>query len=178
MDFQVIFIHGPAAAGKHTIGTIVAERLGLPLFHNHLTVDLVKTLFDFGSTEFIQLREQIWKSSFAVAAQAKRSFIFTFNPEVTVRPDLIVELQNLIEQNGGQIVYVELLCSDGEVEKRIDSPSRSKFGKLTDPLAFRQFNEAGSFDFPPLPASVIAVDTEQLTPEASAEAIIRVLKQR
>ena len=46
---HVFFIFGPAAAGKYTIGKLVSESLALPLFHNHLTVDLVATLFEFGS---------------------------------------------------------------------------------------------------------------------------------
>ncbi len=50
-----VFIHGPAAAGKYTIGSHLSERIGLPFFYNHLTVDLVRTLFEFGTKEFIHL---------------------------------------------------------------------------------------------------------------------------
>jgi broad-specificity NMP kinase len=56
---KVIFIHGPPAAGKLTIASLLSEMTGLPLFHNHLTVDLVKSLFEFGSPGFIKLREEI-----------------------------------------------------------------------------------------------------------------------
>ena len=69
--FTVLFIHGPAAAGKHTVGSRLAELSGLPLFHNHLTVDLVSTLFEFGSDGFVQLRADIWKAAFRAAAIAK-----------------------------------------------------------------------------------------------------------
>jgi len=34
----VAFIHGPAPAGKHTIGMRLSKETGLPLFHNHLAV--------------------------------------------------------------------------------------------------------------------------------------------
>ena len=177
MSFQVVFIHGPAAAGKHTIGTLVAERLQLPLFHNHLTVDLVKTLFDFGTAEFAALREKIWKSSFSAAAEAQRSFVFTFNPENTVRPQLIAELQASIEDCGGSIRYVELLCSDDEVARRISNPSRSKFGKLTNATVYKEFRAQGGFDFPPLPKPVTTVNTERLTPNESAEVVINAIRQ-
>ncbi len=38
------------------------------LFHNHLTVDLVAALFDFGSEPFVRLRESIWLDAFREAA--------------------------------------------------------------------------------------------------------------
>lgn len=44
---RVVFIHGPAAAGKYTIANELSKISGIPLFHNHLTVDLAKTLHDF-----------------------------------------------------------------------------------------------------------------------------------
>ena len=60
-----------------SIGAILQSRMGIPLFHNHLAVDLVRTLFEFGTDSFIRLREEIWMSSFSEAARAGRSFIFT-----------------------------------------------------------------------------------------------------
>ena len=177
MTPQVLFLHGPAAAGKHTIGTLLSEQLGIPLFHNHLTVDLAGTLFDFGSREFVELREAVWKLSFQSAASAGRSFIFTFHPEATVRPALIDELGEIVAQHGGTVLFIELYCSDAEVERRIGNESRSRFGKLKDPVLFRELKKTGGFDFAPLPAPLISVDTERCTPEQSTRAIVEALQQ-
>ncbi len=51
---KLIFVHGPAACGKLTIAKEVAPSTGLRLFHNHLTVDLVGSFFEFGSESFQQ----------------------------------------------------------------------------------------------------------------------------
>jgi hypothetical protein len=171
----VLFLHGPAAAGKHTIGSILSGRLGLPLFHNHLTVDLVSTLFEFGSDGFVGLRAEIWKGAFRRAAEAGRSFIFTFNPEATVQPELIGELERLVTDAGGVVHYVELCCSDAVVVERIALASRSAFGKLTDPDAYREIRRSGGFDFPALPEALVRVDTERLAPEAAAACIVEAL---
>ena len=56
---QVIFIHGPAASGKHTIGAELSRLTGLPLFHNHLAVDTALSLFAFGTPEFKNVRASI-----------------------------------------------------------------------------------------------------------------------
>ena len=169
---KVVFLYGPPAAGKHTIGTLLSEKTGLPLFHNHLTVDLATSLFEFGSPGFVDLREKVWLSSFSAAAKADQSFIFTFNPESSVDPSLIERLEQTITSSGSEVVYVELLCSDEAVFDRIDNESRKQFGKLVDKKLYSRLKEEGTFDFPPLPTPQIQIDTENLSPEGSANTII------
>jgi hypothetical protein len=45
-DFVVIF--GPSAVGKMTVGMKLAERLGYRLFHNHASIEMVRTVFPDG----------------------------------------------------------------------------------------------------------------------------------
>jgi len=78
---EVIFIHGPAASGKHTIASQLSRLTGLPLFHNHLAVDAALSLFEFGTPGFKNMRSAIWRTAFQEAARANRSFIFTFHPK-------------------------------------------------------------------------------------------------
>ena len=172
----VVFLHGPAAAGKHTIGSLLSEATGLPLFHNHLTVDLVATLFEFGSEGFVELREEIWLASFRAAARADRSLIFTFHPEASVRPSFIDQTREVVKEHGGTVFFVELLCSEKAVESRIDAPSRAEFGKLQDLEFYRTLREQGAFEFPPLPEPLVRVDTEANAPEASAQEIREALE--
>ncbi len=86
---DLVFIHGPAASGKLTVARELSRLTGLRLFHNHLTVDAVTAVFDFGTEPFILLREQIWLSIFREAAQRNASLIFTFTPERSVRASFI-----------------------------------------------------------------------------------------
>lgn len=171
----VVFLHGPPAAGKHTVGRALSERLGIPLFHNHLTVDLALALFPFGTPGFVALREQIWLSAFATAAREGRSFVFTFNPESTVGPGLVSRLEEAVTPAGGTVVFVALQASEGALEARLGDASRRRFGKLTDVDLYRQLRAAGAFEFPPLPPPLVVVDTEALAPEAAAEVITRAL---
>ena len=178
MEFYVVFIHGPAASGKHTIGSLVSEKLGVPLFHNHLTVDLVKALFEFGTEPFVTLRASIWRETFKVASESRRSFVFTFNPEITVEPSLIDELVSYVENAGGVVHYVELICSDQEIVKRISNESRRKFGKLIEAAIYKEIKKAGGFEFPPFPMPVISIDTEMTSAEIAAEKIVQALKEQ
>ena len=120
---QVIFIHGPAASGKHTIGSQLSRLTGLPLFHNHLAVDAATSLFNFGTQGFRNVRAAVWRSAFQEAAIAGRSFIFTFHPEATVDPGLITELVQSIESVGGKVLFVELSCPPEVILKRLANPA-------------------------------------------------------
>jgi hypothetical protein len=50
---NLIFLHGPAAVGKLTVARELAHLTGFGLFHNHLTVDALTAVFDFGTEPFI-----------------------------------------------------------------------------------------------------------------------------
>ena len=169
---KVIFIHGPAASGKHTIGTLVSKELGLPLFHNHLTIDLAKTLFAFGTKEFSQLRAEIWRSSFRIATETAQSFIFTYNPERTVDPTLLAGLHSIVEESGGEMLYVALQCSQTEILNRIENESRTRFNKLTSRSLFLELTAQGAFESVPLPSPWMEINTESLSATQAAEAII------
>ncbi|HKP46087.1 MAG TPA: hypothetical protein VJT50_05760 [Pyrinomonadaceae bacterium] len=167
---QLVFIHGAAAAGKLTVAKKLAQLTGLRLFHNHLTVDLVSSLFEFGTQPFITLREKIWLAAFAECARSKVSLIFTFNPERTVNTDFVQKATDVVKQNNGRVVFVELTCAAEEIERRIEAPSRKKFGKLGSLEQYRTLKSAGAFQFPALPAD-ISIDTTDRKPFESAQMI-------
>jgi hypothetical protein len=175
---QVVFIHGPAASGKHTIGALLGASTGLPLFHNHLAVDAAKVLFEFGTPGFNKLRATVWLTAFAEAAKAGRSFIFTFHPEASVEPALIDEMVRSVEAAGGSVRFVELRCSSESILQRLGNASRRQFGKLTDAALYASIEGEGGFEFPPLPAASVVVDTDRLSPEQAAASIATALGLR
>lgn len=156
---QVVFIHGPAASGKHTIGQLLAAHTGLPLLHNHLAVDQALAQFPFGSPGFVQLRARLWRTAFEEATAARRSFIFTFHPEATVDPQLVQELCMIVEAGGGRVHFIELTCPRDAILARLGNESRSAFGKLTDPELYEEIERRGGFRFPPLPEPLLRIDT-------------------
>lgn len=168
---HVIFLHGPPASGKHTIGVKLSELTELPLFHNHLAVDTATSLFAFGTPSFNRLRAIIWQAAFDEAAKANQSFIFTFNPESTVDPGLIADLCESIRSAGGTVHFVRLTCSRETMLARLGNASRTAFGKLTDPGLFESIEAQGAFNFPDLPPALLVVDTDELDADAAAQVI-------
>ena len=168
---KLVFIHGAPAVGKLSVARELARLTGFRLFHNHLTVDLVSSLFTFGSEPFVLLREEIWLSAFREAARHNISLIFTFNPERSVREHFIQDTLDVVEGAGGSVVFVELTCAQDELEDRISSPSRREFGKLCSVEQYRALMDAGAFLFPALPDSGCSVDTTHIPPAAAASLI-------
>lgn len=167
---ELIFIHGPAAAGKLTVARALAECTGLALFHNHLIVDAVAAVFPFGSPQFQKLREAFWLQTFEAAAQVDRSLIFTFAPEATVAPDFAQSAVRTVAAYGGRVRFIALTCPDAEQDRRIEAASRSAFGKLRSLHLLRTLRDQGAFDYPSLPAE-LTIDTSQTTPATAADRI-------
>lgn len=172
MGFEVIFLHGPPAAGKRTIGALLAARTGLPLFHNHLTVDLAASLFPFGDPEFARLRAEVWLAAFRAAARAQRSFIFTFNPEASVAPETVHEMAEIVRSSGGDVRYVELRCDERSILDRLGNADRAAFGKLIDRALYARIRASGGFDFPALPEPALIIDTDAVSPEGAVDVIV------
>lgn len=172
----VVFIHGPAASGKHTIGSLLAERTGLPLWHNHLAVDAAAVLFPFGSEGFVRLRARLWRAAFEEAAAQRRSFIFTFHPEATVDPALVQELCGIVTAAGGRVRFVELACDRKHILERLRDAGRTRFGKLTDTELYERLEREGAFEFPRLPEPLLRVDTGTTAPERAALLIAAALR--
>jgi chloramphenicol 3-O-phosphotransferase len=173
---KLIFLHGPAACGKLTIGRELEALTGFRLFHNHLVVDALLAVFPFGSPNFVRLREQMWLSVFQAAAADKLSLIFTFAPEATVEPGFIRKAVETVEDEGGTIHFVELACPLEELERRIGNPSRSQFLKLRSVETFRDLRRSGAISFPALPSSGLRIDTSMMQPTEAAKEICTFLK--
>lgn len=172
---RLIFIYGPVASGKLTIGRIVSERTGIPLFHNHLIVDAVGAVFPFGSPEFIRLRQQFWLETISAAAISGRSLIFTFAPEPSVPSDFPDRVSSMVADAGGQTTYIALELDETEQERRIANPTREGFGKLRSLDVLRELRPSMAACMKSMPEPTLRIDTGTRTPTEAADAIVRIV---
>ena len=170
---KLIFLYGLPGVGKLTVARELSKLTGARIFHNHLVVDLVNSVFEFGSEPFVELREAIWLAVFSKAVAAELDcLIFTFAFDRTVQKSFIGSVRSVIEGNGhGEVLFVQLTCSPEELERRIADPSRKKFAKLNSVTQFRELQESGAFVDPGIPAGQLVVDTTQLPAVEAAELI-------
>jgi hypothetical protein len=178
MATQVIFLFGRPGVGKLTVGELLSADTGYRLLHNHAVVDLVISLFSFGSPPFVALREKLWLDAIDACITAKQSgVIMTFAPESTVTDEFIPTLKKRVTARRGALRFIELCCDDAQLENRLTAESRARFGKLRDVNQFRQLDKDGAFDRPKMPPAELVVDTTGRDPLESAQLIASHLRQ-
>jgi hypothetical protein len=168
---KLIIIHGPPAAGKLTVGAEIARRTGFKLFHNHISIDYVKSVFDFGTPVFWRVVGNVRFGLIAEAAREDISLIHTSCYEYGADDEHVAGLIASAEDFGGEVHLVLLTCEDEERRRRIGDESRVRVGKLTDP------NSVGRADAPelntPYPGrETLIIDTTDSNPEEVADQII------
>jgi hypothetical protein len=170
---ELVFLHGPAAAGKYTVGRELAALTGFELYHNHLVVDEVLKAHAFGTPGFVAERDRRWRGHLTAAATTGRRLVFTFNPENSV-PQAFIDW--LFNELGATLHSVALKLSEAAVEARLATDQRKQFRKLVDLDLYRQLRACGTFSTPVIPRTELVIDTEKFPPAESAAQIARHFK--
>jgi hypothetical protein len=170
---KFVFIYGPPAAGKLTVARELSALTGFSLFHNHLIVDAVASVFPFGSERFIRLRETFWLTMFREAGEARQSLIFTFCPEATVAPDFPDRVKHAVETVGGELLLVRLALTTEEQERRIGNDDRLGFGKLRSVDLLRRIRGELLRCEAAMPQAALTVNTGLVEPTIAARMIVK-----
>jgi len=123
----LVFIIGPPAVGKMTVGHELALRTGLRLFHNHQTIDLILPFFPFGSPPFGRLVSEFRRRILQeVASSDLPGVIFTFVWAFDLAADdaVVEEYSEIFRSRGGRVAYVELETSQEERLRRNETEFR------------------------------------------------------
>src|SRR4051794_15588764 len=107
---KLIFIYGAPAVGKLTVARELAEEIGFKVFHNHLSIDCVEPIFDFGTKSFGKLVDLIRFEIVSEAARVGQNLIYTFCYAKDLDDPHVNKILEAVESNGGEVVFVLLVC--------------------------------------------------------------------
>lgn len=170
-----MYLYGPPAAGKLTIAEKVRDFTGFRLFHNHLTVNAIREIFDFGSPPFLELLHRIRLDVFATAMRAGVSIIFTNNcawggTDGRSRFEAFAdEAAQVVESGGGVPLFVRVTAPLHVLESRLGNESRRAHGKLLDVVRLREL--VAGMDEPRAGAADLTIDTAEVTADEAAREI-------
>ena len=179
----LIIIIGPHAVGKMTVGQELAKITDLKLFHNHVSIELALSLFEYGTPEFRELNSSVREKVFDLYAQSDLDgLIFTYMCDFD-DPSEISYLQGIISRfkSYGADCHTVELCADfcvrlerNKSENRLANKA-SKRNLERSANEMRKSNEKyrlNSFDTEKLPfESYFKIDNTDLPPECVAKMI-------
>ncbi len=117
----VVFLIGPPAVGKMTVGQELERLTGYRLFHNHVPIEVVSPYFSYGTPTGRRLVDKIRRAFFEeFAADSDGSYIFTFVLAFNVASEMPY-IEGVAEQfsaSGHEVFWVELEASFQERLKR------------------------------------------------------------
>lgn len=171
----LVYLYGPPAAGKLTIAEKLAAITGFRLFHNHLTVNALVPVFDFGTPAFADVLHRIRLDVFESAARAGIDVIFTNNSAWRGQDarqrftTFAEETQRRVEAGGGTVRFVHITAPVEELERRLANDSRREHGKLLEVDQLRRL--LAGFDWSPLHEDDLVIDTSATSPDHAARAV-------
>jgi len=179
----LLFVVGPPAVGKMSVGQAITERTGLRLFHNHIAIELALRYFDFGTAAFHRIDGAIRRLVIEeVAASDLPGLVFTYVWAFNLPEDqaVVEEYARPFRERGARVLFVELEAPQAERLKRAaglsrlaEKPSRRDLDAsrrdLLDDGARYQLNSGGKFDQRP---DYLRINNTLLTPGEVAERVI------
>jgi broad-specificity NMP kinase len=128
---KLVFIYGPPGCGKLTVANELAKLTEYKVFHNHLTTDLVKSIFPRETKQYIQYVNKYRLELIEATAKYDVNCIFTFVYGKKMDDWFINKTVRLVEKHGGRVCFVRLNCTERELRKRIKKKSRKRYTKIT-----------------------------------------------
>jgi len=179
----LLFVVGPPAVGKMSVGQAITERTGLRLFHNHISIELALRYFDYGTPAFCRIDAEIRRRIIEeVAASDLPGLVFTFAWAFNLPADqaAIYEYAGPFRARGARVLFVELEATQAERLKRnecvsrlAEKPSKRDLNasrrRLLEADARYQLNSAGKFDERP---DYLRINNTLLTPGEVADRVI------
>lgn len=169
---KLLFIYGSPAVGKLTVANEIAKMTDFKVFHNHLSIDCIEPIFEFGSKSFYKLIEIIRTETIAEAARVGLNLIYTFCYAKGLDDAHIEKITKLVEDAGGEVCFVLLKANRDELNRRVVEDSRKKMGKAKTVEMMNFFHETYDLLSPVPERDSLIIDNTNLSAADAAEKII------
>ncbi len=111
---KLIFLYGPPAVGKLTVALALSPLTGYKVFHNHLTIDLVSSVFEWGTPLFWNFVNRYRLELIEAAAKSNvPGLIFTFVYAFRAMIDSCGKWSRRSDDTGGKSALCSSCARDG-----------------------------------------------------------------
>jgi hypothetical protein len=185
---NLVVIFGPPASGKAAVGHELATRTGYMFFHNHLTADPAAALFGWGTEKFGRMvgvtRELLFREAAADSSIPGVIFTFVWGLDLPDDTAFLRTVCSLFTDNGGQVIFIELLASLETRIAREGTPFRlglKPAQRDVEAARARQLELEGKYVLNtdgklPLDFPHFILDTESMSPTQAAQELYSFLE--
>lgn len=178
---NLVIIFGPHAVGKMTVGQELAKLTKIPLFHNHVSIELALSLLG-QDQDWQALSNEIREVVFKHVSNAKdKGLIFTFMWALDYEEDYnyIQKLTSMFKSQGGSVFFVELYA-DKEIRiqrNQTENRLREKPSKQDLEISLKRFLQAeekyrlNSYENELKLENYLKIDNTDLKPDVVAKMI-------
>lgn len=168
---RLVFIYGPPASGKLTVARELSVLTGFNLFHNHVSIQFVTSLFEFGTKTFNRLTDKYRREMLEEAAREGVDTIFTFVYGRPVDDEFVRDIVRRVKRHRGRVFFVRLYCDRKELARRLAKPGRRALGKLTEKKILDDLYRVHDLDAEVPFESSLSIDTEKISTRRAARLI-------
>ena len=170
---RLVFIYGPPAVGKLTVATELARLTGFKLFDNHVSIQFVQSIFEFGTKTFGRLTGKYRLEMLEEAAKEGIDTIFTFVYGRGEDDLFVTNVVRRIRSHGGQVCFVRLYCERKELVRRVKASRRRRMGKVSSEKILGDLFRRHYLDLEIPFRRSLSIDTTNRNPRNVAKAIAR-----
>jgi hypothetical protein len=173
---NLVFLHGPPAAGKRTVGEAIVELVGGRLFDNHVAIDFARTVLDFDAPGFWKLVHSARMLAIdTAAAHGETLLVATFCYSHPDDLPLLENFEEVLARHGGALLPAFLSCSRTTLEERVLSAERTQRRKISSRESLATC--LARWNFVPVPRTrCLTVDIEQSSAREAAQWIVHQLR--
>jgi broad-specificity NMP kinase len=170
---KLIYIYGPPGVGKLTVATALSKLTGFKVFHNHVTLNTVETVFDWGTKPFWEYVTKYRLELIEAAAREQiPGLIFTFVYGKDVDDWFVKDVVDAVERHGGEVCFVQLACALPELKRRLKDISRKPHRKLRKVTSLRNIMKQYDITSGVPYETNLCIDTTKLSAQKTAVLIV------
>jgi len=173
---KLIFILGPIAVGKRTVGQSLKNLTGFPLMHNHHSIEVALDFFNFDDPGFAKINMGIRDVVFNTFATRKEveGFIFTYVVDFNDPSEweYLQSIEKIFDKDEWETYYVELVApieirlQRNKTENRlINKASKRKLETSEANLKYSRQEEMREKNY-------LIIDNSHLSPDEVAEKVV------
>ena len=181
---HVIILYGPIAVGKLTIGKLLAKKLGYKLTHNHLTNDLVWSVFERGTKAAHEVTEKMRYDFYETCVKYGNNLVITHafsHNWVSLTglsdPTYLKTLGKKLEKAGAEVLFVHLQADPKELLIRVKNESRKEFRKLTKPSILKELSKTKDWTTSAPVKNNLVINNTNLKPTQVVQQILKHLQK-